>query len=437
MFLALCLRRSGTTDSRAFYPGSFGFVENGTWELDVTFSEKNLPKNVTLYLMTKSELKSQVNVDITNGYCKAIYSDINYSQVITQKTYRFEGVSAKKQVLYFLFMQCDSMAKLDFSIRFKNVDTFLDTRAIPCKITYPISFSIASVILIYWVIQHFRSNSIKTVFFWITFTAVAVYDAHLIAEYSALLVQDKRDSGSGAEIFSIIVDVLNNAILVSTVMIVSTGYGFIDVQFGWKTIIQIVVLPLALFTLAAISTRNSIVGIIILLALLGIAVYMCYVLYKNINEAEKKVMAHMLLVSRRGIDPESTPLNDRLNVYKHMMYYITAAAAGFFISMILGSAIDIAAYAYEIVDFLIHMPLLIWFMYLYRPVGYSINDVDVDGDQEVINLDELDDIGITLSTIHKDRVRKWEPGMPLPREPKFVKTRKFSTTNYTSIEDNI
>ena len=61
--------------------------------------------------------------------------------------------------------------------------------------------------------------------------------------------------------------------------------------------------------------------------------------------------------------------------------------------------------------------------------------VDVQGDQETFDLDDLDNVSSNLKALRPGEKTKWEPGMALPREPKLTKTRVASNNQaYTPLE---
>ena len=433
LFSFLCFKQKDVVDSAVYFPGSFGFLKNGSYNFDFAFSNySNQNDQFYIFFLTKPEYRKVTVLNSANfSSCNYFHSAKNLSFNINNSTKNINGTISDKETYIIEFLYCSHPHKYAYTLSFKNPNTFLDSREIPCLTIYPISMALSAILLVSWVAYHFYKKRMHGTMYWISCSAVLTYIFHLLFEYIALSVESKKDTGNSAEYFSKFIDVLNDSYFISIIILISTGYGYVDIKLKKEDIAFIVVLPLALFSLSAISNYTSagMTGFFyICIFILGCTII--YHIYKFVKTSEKKVMAHMLVVSRRGIDPESTPLKEKLANFHKILLYAGTAALCVFMSSILSVCIDVDRYSAEIVDFILHMVLLVGLLLMYQPKAIPHENVDVGGDQETFDLDDLDNVSSNLRAMKPEEQMKWEPGTPLPREPKFTKQHK-ATNNQT------
>ena len=439
MFLLslLLFKQQDVVSTKSVFPADFGFLENGTYSIKFSFPKYSENDYFSIFLLTKQEyIKTSAMTLDEFASCDVFHSSSNISFPIDNSSITIEGVVPKKETYFLQFLMCNSTNKYSYSLSFRNPDTFLDARAIPCLVLYPVTMSITGVLIIGWIVYHLIKKRSRDVMYWITTSSVLIYILHLLFEYVDLLVESKKDTGNAAEYFAQFIDIINDSYYVAIVILVSTGYGFIQIELKKHDIISMTVLPLSLFSLATLSKySSSALAGLTYMSIFLIACALIYDVYKYVKLSEKKVMAHMLVVSRRGIDPNSTPLKEKLRVIHNILMYTGAAISCILISMIVSACVDIDRYVYEIFDFIIHFILLSVLLWMYRPKTIPFGNVDVQGDQETFDLDDLDNVSSSLKALKPNEKSKWEPGTPLPREPKFTKQHKATNNqSYSPLE---
>ena len=437
LFSFLLFKQENIINSKYAFPADYGFLSNGTYEINFTFTNFSENDYFSIFLLTKDEYVKTTAMP-TSEYtsCDVFHSLSNITFPIDNSSISINGVVSQKETYFFHFLLCNDTHPYSYSLSFKNPDTYLDSREIPCLIIYPLTMSITAILIIGWIGYHIYKKRVSDVMYWITTSGVLIYILHLLFEYIDLLVESKKDTGNAAEYFAQFIDIINDSYYVAIVILVSTGYGFIQIELKRADIVSMTVLPLSLFSLATLSKyASSALAGLIYISIFLIACILIYEVYMYVKLSEKKVMAHMLVVSRRGIDPNSTPLKEKLNIIHNILMYTGTAIAFILISMIISACIDIDRYVYELFDFIIHFLLLAVLLWMYRPKSVPFSTVDVQGDQETFDLDDLDNVSSNLKALRPSEKSKWEPGTPLPREPKFTKQHKASNNqNYSPLE---
>ena len=205
----------------------------------------------------------------------------------------------------------------------------------------------------------------------------------------------------------------------------SSGFGLINISLSLFTKIKAVLVPLILFTFAAISSNIPTKYVVITYpAVILCTIVFGYDILKLIRQGEKRVMAHMLVIQRTGIDPDTTPIGARYKIFRQMTFYVASAISLFCLMLIFEACYDLDRYLFEIIDFIVHFSLLSVLLYIYRP-GKADYLADENNVSETFDLDDLDTIGNTLRlTSNAETMRRWEPGESLPREPTYTSKKK-------------
>lgn len=415
---------------QAAYVGSFGFLANGSYSFEFNpISTDNENYTINLGFLTKKEYRSIPFYDHKAAIdCANHQSDLNFTIELSNKTVKLEGTIPDEHIYIFRIIKCDFPNSFSFTERFRNKHTLLDSREIPCSIIYPICIGLILQLLAAWILYNAKKNRTKGGVFVFTSACIVVYTLHLVAEYIAFKISERSDSSPVGIILTRIIDVLNDSVFFTAIIFISSGYGLINVQLSLFMKLKAIFLPLLMFSFATVAGfLPSYMSMIAYPVVLLFGLIIGFDVYRLINGAEKRVLAHMLIVQRTGIDPETTPIGARYKIFHQMMLYIAAALGVFCIMLVLEACLDFDRYLFELIDFSVHYSLLAALLIIYRPGRADFLADESQNPAETFDLDDLDTVGDTLRlNSASSTMRRWEPGEALPREPTYT-TKKKST----------
>ena len=202
------------------------------------------------------------------------------------------------------------------------------------------------------------------------------------------------------------------------------GWCIIFEHVAWIDVVTSVIYSV-LFSLPILLLDNISTNVFVLFALfiIGFFGYFTYYneLISNIEEANSVVAAHLLIISQDGIDPETTPIYKKFQIFKT----ITDAVVWYFTIMmfrtILFELLNIPDFIMTIIYDIATIALLITTAYAFKLKkslrnGYIM--VGENTDSVEFTLDDIERLNED-NEIQRNATTPWHEGMPLPSQPRI------------------
>lgn len=456
---------------RAGFICDFGFYDEGeyhfTFRNNITKFEK---ARSSIFLMTKKQYESFQNALINDelDFAKCDYNEvydkylINFTDNYDEITY--SGQVDVKQVYYTVIMNCDyELSRDDDKFFFDGIymnpgGQLLDYREIPKLKIYPTFMGIFSFVLFLFigVLIYYKRHFLKMYIFIVV--CCLMYILFLVFSLLALKYSSTHDDHSKWEICLTVFECLYCICLFSLLVILSTGWCILNIELDIKQTIFSVTAITVMFSMLFLQ-MNVELGYYELIFFFLELVAMFFVaraLFENTKEAEVNISAHLYVISKKGIDPKTTPIYEKYKMY-HLFLYLNLFL---FLFMIIVNSIlglfTVDDWLQSMINIFLQLLAIINPMIIFRPRGKSIDrymESDVNegllnnnddnggisdqGGRDEVMLDDLDgfDPRNTQGT-------EWQDGMQLPLQPVLVgqevskkPIRNNTDVTYTTIEE--
>jgi hypothetical protein len=319
----------------------------------------------------------------------------------------------------------------DYSVdaRFVNPDgQHLDTREIPSQTIMPVMIPLFTVILAAWAIVLF----IKRHHFLRIHTAimaiVSVYVVYLILSEIALTRNARTDDEQGWWITLIVANAIYDFLFFSTLVIASTGWCLLHAELRHRNVLLALGAVALFVAMAFVQTYAGAAfwQVLVLIAEIGGVAGVLWCIWENRRKAQRTIKAHLLVISRQGIDARTTPIFEKFRLYGVLLGVLYGAIIAFFFVNIILSLASASSWVSRLAHILVQLVVIVAIMLVYRPRGASVDrymqaDQDEDGQNRTeIALEDLDDFGIDDT---REGMRPWRDGMALPLEPVVLPAR--------------
>lgn len=327
----------------------------------------------------------------------------------------------KSDVYHPFIVSCDSgSSKYTATVEFTNGKSRLDSRRLPSFIVMPIEFSALLVILITWLVNQvvFRKANLSLHNFVSMDLILGLLSISI--NYIVLWSDNFRDKRTGWNLIQNMVGMMFEICLYSTLILAARGWCIISQHISSPEVTEILIYCVVLFIFQTMYAHIHMVVLqIILFAVITMMIFVLWIaLINGIRNVDRKIMAHMMVIYREGIDPFSTPVYLRHLVYTYMVHVTVIYLSGCIVIMALELAGALDAWLKDMMAWILNGGLLCALGFLFRSrktdvAGYLWLDPKDDesrpGDLEV-------DTSF-MSDPNRASLIQWEVGMALPPPP--------------------
>jgi hypothetical protein len=302
---------------------------------------------------------------------------------------------------------------------------YLDSRDIPSLTVIPVFLPFFILLLVGWLgLIIWKRRSFLKIHVCLIIV-VFVYILELIFNEVALKQAERTDDADGWWNVLIALTAIFDFVFYSTLLIASSGWCLLHTDLlPLDTALSL--LGVAVFIAMSSIQSNVDVKLWLILTLILQVVSIVWVLHciwRNTEKARRHIKAHLIAISRAGIDFRTTPIFEKLALYNILLWVICAAFLAYFLVNVFLSLADASNWVYVLMANLIQFVILAAVMYLYRPRGSAVDrylQTDEDGDgknRQEIALEDID--GFALDE-RPGEMRPWTEDMDLPLEPVII-----------------
>ena len=434
MFLSLLSVRykgKATSYQPFVYHKSFGFHENGFY--NVTISDVNVSK-LFVGLMSTSEYQSfNDTIVVEDDHCNE--SIDSFSSISTlfdfensaENSLTFAGTITKEDVYYLYYYSCTGQAfSFNYQIHFGNPNGGLDYRSEPLLYTTPAFLGIITILFVVWILNWLLNFKVQ-IYIHYCFTATFFFTfLNSVADLIDVQTQNVEGNTTISFIFYFVTLIIKYIFLLSTMLLCAKGWCIIvdtiKVSELFLSVIYSGITIGTIFILYFSYVPNSIfVLIIVILACISFGLYF-YKLLKSISDVNMQIFAHMLTIRNAGIDPNTTPLKKKKDMYNQFYYafflFCILVCVQLFMSSFPSTSYWIQPFVWQLSD----TTILLILGYIFR-----IRDVEAGGYYAITGTnDDVEEIALAdLERLEHENGGmeggvEWKPGMPLPSRPNIV-----------------
>ncbi|OHS97263.1 hypothetical protein TRFO_09532 [Tritrichomonas foetus] len=300
-------------------PDRYGFEVGGKYSVQI--SDAGTEKILVL-IATLSEASKYLSNLSQSTVCEG--PTVKYSHIvpIVNGEAEFEGVVDKKGIYYTILSSCYSGdTGYIYRFQYSNPTSFLSYDVQPCLITLPIIAGIALILFLAWMINWFCYFSLKNslhLYFTIGIFFTVVYDVLIVFEYHT---RNKSDLEHPIYTATKVFRVLQEVVLLSAMFMASEGWSIIHSEYHWRKMILSFVLSAGIAVLYGLIDFSVVSGkyfvVAVFLVLVTCIGFYGYFMFRNVENAQTYVKAHLYVIAESGIDPQTTP------IYKKYLYFKT------------------------------------------------------------------------------------------------------------------
>lgn len=407
------------------YLSVFGFGAGSTFNITIS---KLKSRTVSISLMTKSnyEILQLDTIDQDTILCTEnnTLSHYSYYADAINGTANFYGEVATRSNFMTVVKLCGfSQHRVHIIADFKNRKTLLDLNARPCLYTKPMVCAIAiggfAVWLISWIVQIKYSNALTT-FISINFILTCLY---FVLECQFFYKRNITDKTSSYEIAVTVVECVECVSMLTMIMMVSQGWCVVRETLKFKEILKAIFCSF-LVSLAILLTNIIQTGryeFIMLFAIMFTLLIYMYVMYVSIRECLLLVHAHLYAISLQNIDPYTTPIYNKLSMFRIISYSVLVY---FFINWSSELTLELLDIMFWPIDFLrdlanVGLLLSVSFVFRFKRVtrkGYML--IDENENQEIMHFKKNEILSIIAEkNFFFSGNKVWKDGMDLPMQP--------------------
>ena len=436
----------------------FGFYEGGSFVAtimnNITHFTVGNETRLKFLALTYSQYKDFLE-NWDNDIYKCDYRDtslkheIDFSQ-IPGDTFNFTVFN--KAVYYTVILNCDYYMSNYFNdkyfvdVLFLNPNNeHLDYRDIPKLTIYQVFIGLfALILLVFIVLLIYRKRQFLKILAFIVFCC-AFYILFLVFSFFGLNYARTHDEKSIWDICLTVFECLYCIFLFAFLLLVTRGWCIINIELKWNKIL-FDFLSVAVFFSMIFLQNNIELGLWEIIFFILEIVSMCFMvkaLFDNSYYANKHIVAHLFVIRQTGIDPSTTPIQEKLKMYSNFLYSEIGILSVLVLSNLILEFVNADNWLFTMFNVAIQFFIMLISMIIFRPRGEVIDhymkfDDDEDGERDEVRLDDLD--GFSSNNCGGTQ---WHSGMNLPLQPILVGEevsnrpmfRGKNETNYTSIEE--
>ena len=420
----------------------FGLVSGAVFSLTLQRTESD---TFFIALLDKDEYSRTPHLSFSyaSQYCsrnKAYFAKLNATVFSHKEEASLTLTITAAGVYHPYIVSCDSgSSKYLAVVEFTNGKSLLDSRRLPSFIVMPIEFFSLLVILVTWLVNQvvFRKANLSLHNFVSMDLILGIVS--IAMNYIVLWSDNFRDRRTGWNLLQNMIGMMFEICLYSTLILVAKGWCIISQHLSSPEVTEIIIYCLVLFIFQTMYAHIHMVVLqIILFAIIAMMILLLWIAMINgIRNVDHKIMAHMMVIYREGIDPFSTPVYLRHLVYTYMVHVTVIYLSGCIVVMALDLAGVLDAWVKDMMSWILNGGLLCALGFLFRSrrtdvAGYVwLEHYATPGNEARHDL-EVDTS--FMSDPNRSSLIQWEEGMALPPPPPQTEKQKTKEDNVTTDE---
>lgn len=400
----------------------FGFEKDARFEVQL---QDKTSDAYAYILLTKSEYKRFKKESVNS--CSQI-TNSTYLSYLSSKEMEASGKIQEKGVYTPIIMACDAAkVKVKLLEIYHNTDSYQDYRWNGVLIAKPITLLIFVFILVFWFINWFLHFHVQI---WIHYFLTACFVLSVIDDSIRLFelsVLHKSDYDKGLTGLRIFFNVVFQACLYGTFLLIAKGWCIIRDSLPLKEIVLSMTYSVVYIATNSVIQYAEVGKAIIFFFIVSIIAAILFIreLIISVNKATMCVYAHLLVISNAGIDPKTTPIYRKLNMYHTFTFIFIGAISAMLVYLIVYIFVEIPFVVEETLTDILEIFVVTALCWIFRlqgksPTGYDMIQPDEDENPGELSLAEIESIP-DLNTPLNRGGRVWQEGMPLPAPPYLVR----------------
>jgi hypothetical protein len=426
LFLLL-LRRTVKVDQESpLYSGDgFSFIANGSFKF--SFTEASASR-LFVGVCTKSEFLNVKRLeDPGQSLCLARTTLVALSAVIeiVDNLRTFQRIIEDPGVYFPYVFSCDQLfSRYSIELEMRNPDSLLSADFHPSLLIKPIMIGFLGVVMVFWIVNWIRNFTLKN-YLHLTLSAVFfVQLLYLLIGFIELRNLTNHDTNPPLTISRLVLSVIDEISIMTFMIICSTGFLIITRELQIRKVIlaviysTLVVIPLVLIEQLSLSSWDF---VFVSLFVFGISLYYSEIV-SSINRATLVVLAHLLLISREGIDIRTTPIYSKFRMFTSISWLLMLYFASVCLSLLFTELGRIPYWIRDLVKDFANLIILAVSAFVFRLRKATNEGYQMVGEEQEpvhVNWSELDGLTLDSEQLKAGNVR-WEEGMKLPGQPVFI-----------------
>ena len=336
----------------------------------------------------------------------------------------------KDDVFYPLIVSCKShFSEYTVTVHFKNGNSLLDSRRIPSFVVMPIEICIIVVCFIPWTLNQLKFRKSRMSLHDFISMAVMFNVVDLVLSYLILWHDNFYDHTNFFHFIEKITKILCDISVLSAIILSAKGWCIIFPNLKSRDVTEIVLFCSLYFMFRTLNSNITFTVLnIVLFALTALLLLVLWaVLIAGIRTVDRQIIAHMLVISRMGIDPTSTPVYTKHAVYMFLKHIIVIYFSSCIAIMSLELADIISQWVYDMINIIVRAGILVALSALFhiRKIDLDLYSRIDDTNTEEVKSKTLDSIENSLFESSKDLIQ-WREGMQLPPQPTIAESNEES-----------
>lgn len=414
---------------------SFGFEVGGTYSLTATNIQ--IPK-LMMGLITDTEYAKLDVLSLKPSNCteddhptisniSQIFNIENKSQII-----QLTGTIDKKDVYNIFFYGCYNKSfSLSYDHFMKNPNSYIDYRYTPLFTMEPVVLGIMVLIFVIWLVNWFMNFSVQIYIHYMFTGTFGAFILSAIGYLAFIFIAKNYQTPIFGYIIFFSAAIVKYIVLLATILMASKGWCILvdTVRYcEFATSFIYSACAIVAFTIVAYTNFTLLVqSIIIIIGLIFFILYM-YSLITSINKLNLMILAHMMVIQQYGIDPTTTPLQQKKRMYRLFNILLLSVTVLILIYLVVSMFVDTTFWIADSMKSVIEIYFMLGILFIFHirstdSDGYTkINDSQDPGEE--FALADIEAAQQGDGPITPGKGIQWKPGMRLPTKPQIVETPK-------------
>ncbi|OHT04509.1 hypothetical protein TRFO_28022 [Tritrichomonas foetus] len=426
LFLTLKSWYAINQDSQSLSLPTYTFQKGGNFYISL---DKAAADFIYIGLCTIDELKTvQTLSNLEEKLCIKNDKIVDISEIVSiiNSKGSFNGNISNAGVYRTIFYTCgQTFSKFEVQVRFQNPLSYLSADIQPCLYSKLITFGILALVLILWTINWIKNFTIRNLLHSFITISLVLNFSYLLIHYFEIRHKDKSDVHTPLTEIRIFLICSSQLTLFSVLLMAAKGWRIVCDTLNVFQILSCFLL--SLLTVVPLTIIDSVTLFnyeipVLLINVFFTAMYMRD-LMSSISKATLKVYAHLLIISRSGIDATTTPIFYKSKMFRALSWSLVAYFLLVSLTMIISHIFYISYWVVELIRDILNVFVIssvAWFFRLHIPRSKDymmLQEMDTsDEEPATISMGEIHGLN-TKSLVFKKGKKKWEKGITLPQQP--------------------
>lgn len=407
--------------------GSWKFINGGYLEINISDTNNS---EFTFKICTRKE-----------------YEDIYYSLYSGSKTceihetvqmdesgmisYSHNFTKAGKYIT--LITVNDAYSSYYLSLHYRNGDSLLSADLIPCLYFEPFIFVAVLVPIAYWIYNWYKNFSSSNVLhYYFSFSLLIILFCTTV-NMAYYYFANKNDDTYSVEIVIIVADVLFYSVFLTSVLLLSRGYGILHTDYNIVFMLCTLLSSILFFSFVEVSRCTDKISDLVFLVVSTVMLLLFYsILYSSIRSSTYKITAHIYVIVQAGIDPSTTPVARKITTLNSVFVGTTVFIVTKSLKIIV-SDMDIfdewvCILFDEVVNSLV-VYVIVYFFKLNKMMGRGYQNIGESSAPREFTIEEV--MGLVIPETYEG-LQPWDQSSELPAQPLIVSQK--STNDLAEME---